>query len=78
MKLSFKHRVRLFIGIHGEIDGYGYLFNGIPERLINKMPIRFQKWWWNVLMFKYLSPLLNKIIGYKPGDWKKYEYTNNK
>lgn len=71
MKITTRHKIRLFLGIHGEIEGYGYCFNCIPSWLIERLPVGFQKWWWNILMFRYISPLLNKIIGYTPGDWKK-------
>lgn len=71
LELTTKHKIRLLFGIHGLMEGYGYLFNCIPEKLINKMPEKFRRWWWNVLMYKYLSPLLNKIFGYTPGDWRK-------
>jgi hypothetical protein len=69
-KLTLRHKIRLLFGIHGESIN-GYYFNILPEKFINLMPVTFRKFWWNTVMFKYLSPFLNKIIGYKSGDWIK-------
>jgi len=67
--LSKKHKLRLFLGIHGSTDD-GYCFHLIPKKILDKFPVGFRRFWYNKVMFRVLSPLLNRLIGFKPDDWK--------
>lgn len=65
IKLSLKHKLRLFVGIHGLIPGYGYCFGNfewIPRKNMRIILCNF--------MHSYGNIWLNSIIGYKEGDWK--------
>ena len=64
------HKKRLKIGIHGEIPNYGYCFGNFDNIKSEKLRRLLYKF-----MFKIGNPILNKIIGYKEGDWAIIERT---
>lgn len=65
IKYTIRHRIRLLIGIHGEIPNYGYCFGNF-NWLSFKNQTKVYEW-----MFRYGNVILNKIIGYRESDWKK-------
>ncbi len=64
--LTIKHRIRLFIGITGQMHDGSYCFGRCPEWVPFKLARMFYKF-----MFYVGNPVLNKIIGYKEDDWFK-------